>query len=379
MFTTSKKNINPNNLRFKNTKISFTLVYYLLKLFLPAFFVALTFFILVLELGDTFFNLTSFMENSVPFKTILKIIVLFAPKCVSYSMPISMLFAGSYTIGNLHSKKELPVIFSSGISLLKFVMPILIFAFLCSVGMLFFEDKLVIKTFAEKNKILMNVTNKDKNLDSENIAVMSNFGETVYVAEYYNDTDKFLHKPKIIHRNSDGLLNIVITAENAVWNDEQKIWTLENSNVYRISENNQVKLTNETSFEFLTEPPESFQRIIADIETMSAAEARNFLEKLKQNGLSATEYLVKYYQRFSFPFTIFIVLFLSISFGGNMQKNVLLMSLLLSLSFAVLYYVTQMLAAVLASWNIISPIVGAWSPFLIFFFLSLFLLQKAKT
>ena len=260
-------------------------------------------------------------------------------------------------------------------------MPILALAFACSVGMLIFEDRVVIKTLAKKTALLKTSTNNDDNMDSVDVAVMSNFGKVIYTADYYDSKNKFLQNPKIIHKDDNGVMDIVITARSANWIEEQGKWNLQFANMYIITDDNTVEFQSESNktLDFLTEPPESFQRISANIDEMNNHEAKLFLGKLKQNGFSSAEYLVKYYQRFSFPFTIFIVLFLSVPFGGYLKKNVLLMSLLLSLSFAVLYYVMQMCMAVFASWNLISPIVGAWIPFTLFFVLSIFFTQKART
>lgn len=370
-----------NTINYKKIKFSPTLIFYLLKLFLPVFLIALIFFVLVLELGDIFYNLNNYIENKVSLKTILKIALLFLPKCISFAMPISMLFAGSYTLGNLYAKNELTIIFSSGVSLQRFVLPILIFSFLCSVGMFFFEDQIVIKTFSKKNALFQEAVDKEQSLDTYDLAVMSNWGKVIYTSDYYDAVNKVLNNPKIIHKNDEGRLDMIIASQNATWNEEKSLWVLKSSNVYRIDENEDVffNFEAESIFDFLNEPPESFQKITANVDEMQAGEVKDFLDKLQQKGFSQTEYLVKYYQRFSFPFTIFIVLFLSISFGGYLKKNVLLMSLLLSLSFAVLYYVSQMSTAVLASWNLISPIVGAWLPFIVFFILSVFLIKKART
>lgn len=373
------KNKSPIN--YKKINFSPTIIFYLLKLFVPVFLIALIFFVLVLELGDAFYNLNKYIENKVSLKTMLKITLLFIPKCISFAMPVSMLFAGSYTLGNLYAKNELTVIFSSGVSLQKFVLPILLFSFLCSVGMIFFEDRVVIKTLSQKNTIFQKAVEKEQHLDTYDLAVMSNWGKVVYTADYYDSVNKVLSNPKIIHKNDNGRLDMIISSQSATWNEEKALWILKTSNVYKIDENENVSFSfeEESTFDFLNEQPESFQKITANVDEMKAGEVKDFLNKLQQKGFSQTEYLVKYYQRFSFPFTIFIVLFLSISFGGYLKKNVLLMSLLLSLSFAVLYYVTQMSTAVLASWNLISPIIGAWSPFFVFFIISIILLKKART
>lgn len=111
---------------------------YLFRLFLPAFFVAFLFFILLLELGEVFGSLVQFLENNVSISQIMKIMILYIPKCVSFSLPLAILFAGSYTMGNMYAQNELISVFSSGMSLTRFTIPLLIFGFILSLGMVFF-------------------------------------------------------------------------------------------------------------------------------------------------------------------------------------------------------------------------------------------------
>ena len=123
----------------------------------------------------------------------------------------------------------------------------------------------------------------------------------------------------------------------------------------------------------------SFQRNVASVEELTAPDAKKYIQTLKKAGLPFSEHLSNYYKRFSFPLTIFIVLLFSISLGGRFKKNIMLMSLLLSLSIAVLYYVTQMITMLFAKWEYISPLAGAWSPVLLFIIASIVILKYART
>jgi lipopolysaccharide export system permease protein len=70
---------------------------------------------------------------------------------------------------------------------------------------------------------------------------------------------------------------------------------------------------------------------------------------------------------------------LSISMGGRFRKNILLMSLLASLSAAVVFYVIEMITMMMARLGYIPPIVGAWFPVVVFIVLGVWLLRGAKT
>ena len=105
-----------------------TLTKYILKRIIPVFFIALSVFILILELVDIFANIWGYINAKITLKTILTISLYHVPKCISYSLSLSLLFAISFVMGDLYSKNELTAIFSCGISLYRFSLPIVIFA-----------------------------------------------------------------------------------------------------------------------------------------------------------------------------------------------------------------------------------------------------------
>jgi lipopolysaccharide export system permease protein len=97
---------------------------------------------------------------------------------------------------------------------------------------------------------------------------------------------------------------------------------------------------------------------------MSAKDAAIHLLFLERAGLPRAAQSAEYYRRYAFALTPFVVTFLSAAIVGKYKKNILLMSLLLSLIVATLYYVTQMITMLLAKNGSISPIAGAFSPLL---------------
>ena len=103
---------------------------YLLQLFFPVFVITILFFILLLQLGDLFLNLAQYLQNHVRFVTLLRVMYLYLPKCISFAMPLSVLFASSYTMGNMYAKNELTSIFASGMPLAVLVAPLVLCGFL---------------------------------------------------------------------------------------------------------------------------------------------------------------------------------------------------------------------------------------------------------
>ncbi len=335
------------------------------------------FFVLLLELGDLFANIWRYLSNGVGVLQILKIVAAYVPKCVSYSIPLSVLFAASYTIGTMHSRNELIMVFSSGYPLFLLVLPLLVLGLVLSLGMFFFEDLVVIRTQGIKTRLSKEMLTKDQSRSNANIVILSDSGKVIYTADYFQDGENKLYSALVIVRDEAGNLKNIIKSPVLTWAEGH--WTPDILSVYSVEEDASVRLTSDKLPYALNEPPESFRRNVTSVDEIGSAEAKAYLMRLRKAGIPHAEQLSNYYKRFSFPFTVFVVLFFSISVGGRFKKNILLMSLLLSLSIAVLYYVTQMVTMLFAKWEYISPLAGAWMPALIFIGLGVFAIKYART
>lgn len=354
------------------------IVEYLFRKVIPLFLGAIVFFALVLIMVDLMMNLWNFISNGVPGLKVLRIMGLYVPKCLWYATPIAMLFAVSYTLSDLYANNELIAIFASGISLTRFTFPLLVFAFGMSFALFFFDDKIVVPTYAKKTAEQEEVLNKDKSLNNDKIVILSDNGNICYKAEFYDDDSKRLNSLYIILRNEDKSLNSVIRADSASWHDDR--WFL--SGAVQYTQENGTVTAGAVSSDItkkLTEPPETFQNNVISVETVDSATAKVYIEHLQKAGLPFAEPQSLYYKKFSFPFILFIVVFLSVGLSGKTRKNVMLMSLASCISAAVLFYVTQMITMLLAKFGAISPFMGAWFPVFMFVVIAAVVLRYART
>ena len=104
------------------------LAIYISKLFLPVFAVSVLVFSFVLEIVDLMMNIWKYIYNAVPVQTILLILLNNLPRTISWAVPLSVLFASCFMLSNLYSKNELTAIFASGVSLIRFTLPLIVFS-----------------------------------------------------------------------------------------------------------------------------------------------------------------------------------------------------------------------------------------------------------
>lgn len=352
----------------------------IMKDFLPTLMVALIFFVMILQLVDIFANLWRYLNAEVPMAAILKVTLLYTPKCISFALPISVLFSISYTLGNYYANNELIAVFGSGFSLYQLTRPLMIFAFILSIGGYFFEDRVVIPTFKEKNHMSREILGQTVSFSNSNVAVLSHKNRVIYNADFYNDRRQSLTGLTVLFLNEEGRFEYRVDGNSATWEEDH--WQIKNARIFQYDDRNEFineEFQSSWQHEMLNEPPDSFKRISRDVAEMSSAEAKAWVESLRRTGFPYKGALTEYYQRLSFALTPLVVALLSCSLGGRFKKNILLMSLLSSLVVSVIYYVAQMVMVLLAKLGYIPPLYGAWAAFLIFLGVGALLFKTAQT
>lgn len=354
------------------------IVTYMLKNFFPVFIGALLFFILVLCLTDLFMNLWNYISKGVSSKDVGLIILYYVPKTVWYAVPIAMLFATAYMLSDFYAKNELLAVFASGISLLRFTYPLLLIAIAMSVGLFFFEDKLVVPTYAKKVHLQEFVLHKEKSLNNDKIVIMSDEGRIIYKADYFDNTSMRLFSVYLLLRDDEKNMKALIYCDSAAWIEDH--WELSNPVQYENLDGEVVMNSVDRNFvSLLVEPPETFRNNTISVEEVNTSQAREYIEHLEKAGLPSAEEKSVYYKKYAFPFVVFIVVFLAVGLSGKTRKNVLLVSLALSIAAVVLFYVTQMITMLMAKFQTIPPLFGAWFPVVLYIFVSTILLKFAKT
>jgi len=352
----------------------------LIRQFLPLFLLAVLFFVLLLQLIDVFGSIWRYFAHNVSLAQIGWITLLYAPKCISYALPVSYLFGISYSLGLFYANNELFAIFGSGVSLQRLVAPFLVIGVVLSVGAFFFEDAVVIPTFRMKNDAYTDAVKQTASLSQSNVTVTSPDQRVVYQADYYNDAEQRLSGLTIVVRDSQMEISQRIDAQWGEWKGTH--WVLHECSVFTWNPDTATLSDTKAAIwdsALLGEPPDTFRKLSQNVEEMDRAESQRYVAAIRKAGLPFREALTDYYRKYSFASTPLIVALIASSLGSTFKKNILLMSLLSALVISVVFYVSQMVAAILSKNGYIPPLAGAWSPFSLFLVLGFMLFRTART
>ncbi len=365
--------------RFSNLS-SPTLALAMLRSFVPAFLGAMFLFAFVIELLDLFANITRYMRNDVGVLSILRSVALFAPKCVSYSLPISALFAASYVFGTMYANNELIVVYGSGISVYEAAVPVVALAVAMSVGGFYLDDRLVVPAQAARAALLRQLTGQKVSLSNAELTLIGKGKRTIWHADFYDDDNTSLSGPSVIVLDDAGRFKARIEAVRAVW--AEGAWAFQSARVFAYdAESGRMGYEYRETYSDpgLDESPETFRARKADVGELDAAAAKEYVDSLRDSGLPYAEPLAEYHKRFSFSLTPLIVVLLSVGTAGRFRKNALLASLLLSLLAATGFYVLQMVTMLFAKNGVLPPALGPYLPVLFFTGIGVVLIATTRT
>ncbi len=371
----------------------FILRRYLLRLFIPTAFGSLLFFTLFVETLDIFVNLLRYLFEEVPWRTILKIQYLHLPQSISYALPVALLFSVSFTMSSLYSNNELIAVYASGISLIRFVVPLLLLGLLLGIGNFFFKEYVVIETVKQKNDLTRISLNKELAGSNENVAVIQGGGKILYRANFYDDADKSLSDVIVIETNlTDHSFVRRIDASRAVWDETQ--WMFYNVKVFQYAQpqnyqSDSLEISQEpvpislTLHDTFSDPafnfiPSNFRNVVSNVDEMRYAEAFEYVRTLKENGLSYRKVLTDTHGRIPLSISPFIVVVIACFAANAYGKNTFFVSLLMSLIMAVVYYSIDLIGSILASRFVVSPFIGAWLSTIVILLFSILLYKKTS-
>ncbi len=134
--------------------IARTLYRYIIREFLIIFAAALGGFLLVCLVGDAAERLSKFIDSRAPIKLILLYYLFQVPFYLIYILPASSLIATLFTLGRMNRQNELVAMRSSGVSLGRIFLPLLVLMLFVSAAAFMINENVVPVANLRKSDIL---------------------------------------------------------------------------------------------------------------------------------------------------------------------------------------------------------------------------------
>jgi len=164
---------------------------YILQKFIATLIFALIAFCLIFIIVDLIENLDKFIDKNVPYMVVIKYYLYYLPYIMILSLPIAVLLASLFSVGQMTRNNEIIAMKVAGLSLLRILLPLIIFGFILSLMILYLAETFVPMTNEKKIDIYREYVqdSQKKRLKSQNdIFIQLNKGEWLNIGFFDPNT-----------------------------------------------------------------------------------------------------------------------------------------------------------------------------------------------
>jgi len=292
--------------------------------------------------------------------------------------PLAALLGGLITINKMASSLEVIALKTSGISFRRIVLLPIIATFIMGGGVFYISNSLqpkglkVARELKRKNQI-----NEDKIPLEKNDVYLRGNGDYIYHFDYINREKNMARGVEIVilNKNFDAIKSI-ITAKSARYTIDGR-WELDGANENKIDEKKVVYHKIYINLE-LKDEPKLFLTPKYRKDELSLTQLKRVALLLRKTGGEAKEFDVEFHKRIAYPFACVVIGILGLALGSRYVRGSSAINIALSIAFGYGYYIVQASFEAIAMGGILSPLMGAWMPNIIFIGIGMVAMNKAE-
>ena len=330
---------------------------------------------------DLIQSLDRFLRAKPPWIYIAQHFLYLVPRELYKGLPLIVLVATVFLFVSLTRQRELDALKAAGMSLYRACAPILVIAFLISVGALVFQET-ALPLIAAKAEEVDRV--KIRGFPPRHLQQQGQM--------WFRSSDRRFLKIGLLDpvaRSLDGLIVLDLSPDfrligrldvrRAQWVSDG--WEMWEGIARHIGASQQVQ---SRSFDHrvmeLPEHIDDFIRVQKLPDAMSFRELRAYVAKLRDGGHQVGTYLVQLYSKLSFPLVHLIMALVAIPFAlATPRSGGRAVGIGVAIVVAVAYWMVHSVALAFARADLLPPALAAWSANIIFTGLGTALLLSAKT
>ena len=358
---------------------------YILKEIAYPFFLILFVLTFVLLMGKIIQLMDLMVNKGVSFIDISKLFLLLTPSFLILTIPISLLISILIGLGRLSGDNELTILKASGMSLYKLLGPIaiasLIAFIITAVTSLFLVPH---SKYATKN-LLFNVAKKKASIGIKEKVFNDDFKGILLYAESIPVHGDYM-KGVIISDTRISKEPSTIIAEKAFLISDPSLMTvtlrLENGSTHMVDKT----LKNYRKMDFSSYDVNlDIESSIAEAKKVNAKDSTEMTiwelsQKLKTAGLEDAvfrEMAIEFYKTITTPLSCIVFGILGIPLSIRAHRAVRSRGFTLGLIIVFIYYIMRLGGEALVETGRLSPLIGTWSPNIIFCIVGFYLLIRA--
>jgi lipopolysaccharide export system permease protein len=333
---------------------------YLVFEMIGPFLIGVVGFVMVLAVDLLFTMADLIINKGVPLWAVLKLLVYRLPSIMVLTFPVSTLFATAMALGRLSKDNEIVALRTSGVTLFRISVPIVILGIVVSLASYFTNEKIVPHANHVASNIIRQIIYKQPLPEVQKNVFFKDAHNRHYYARRVDMNNKTMENI-MVYEVTDERFPRVILAERATF--QGRIWDLKNGIIHKYDEKGYLNY--EAAFSDMklnvSEDVLTFSGQKTSSE-MNSNELKNMIGMLNKGGVSThalrTELLMKY----SIPATCFVFALIGIPFSLPSPRSGRTWGMVVTIVFMFTFYVFTSVFRSLGKGGILTPVVAAFTP-----------------
>ena len=350
---------------------------YVSRQFVKTIIFAILAFSLIFILVDMIENLDDFIDQNVGTHIVLLYYVYFLPRIFSLMVPVAVLLAALFVVGRLSNSNEMTIIKCAGVSLYRFMVPLLAIGLLVSAAMLYFDGWLVPRINAERLNLEREHLKKHLEMRGRYNLFFQDSDNRIISLDYYDEPGATARRVTMQQFAEDDPTIMLrrIDAARMVWKDSLGQWMMykglqrefSRDTTLPVQQRETVRSFDSLQLGTLALTPEIIIRMQQKPEEMELGDFHDYIDRQRLAGSDIARLLVDYHGKIAFPFASLIVVFFGVPFASVKRRSGLAVQFGISIFLLFIYLVSQKLSQIFGYNGNIHPILAAWFPNLLFF------------
>jgi LPS export ABC transporter permease LptG/LPS export ABC transporter permease LptF len=315
------------------------------------------------------------------------------PRFIYFVVPMSVLVSALVTVGVMTKNSELLVLRACGISLYRAMLPLVGFALLASVALFLLQDRVLASTNREADRLEAKIRGwNDQSTPLTQHWRVGTDGQ-IYLFDIFDpkpprftrlhiyDVDQAAWRLRSItylnqvalqqERRPDGSRAIVWKGTKG-WHRELKPGAHAGEDVpTRYEEIDERVLP--------LEPPNYFQSTVPKADQMSVSELRTYIAQLRTSGANVVAYLVELQRRVAFPLVTVVMTLIAVPFAITTGRRGAMYGIGIGIVLAIVYFIVMSVFVALGQGGVLTPVLAAWAPNLMFSALAAYMILTVRT
>jgi LPS export ABC transporter permease LptF/LPS export ABC transporter permease LptG len=319
------------------------------------------------------------------------------PRFIYFVVPMSVLVSALVTVGVMTKNSELLVLRACGISLYRAMVPLVGFALLASIALFVLQDRVLASTNREADRLEAKIRGwNDQSTPLTQHWRVGTAGQ-IYLFDVFEprpprftrlhvyDVDQSAWRLRSItymnevvlqqQRRPDGERTLVWMGKKG-WHRE---FAPPQGRATRPDEDIPVKYEVIDQRVLNLESPQYFESTVPRADQMTLGELRTYIAQLRASGANVVGFLVELQRRVAFPLVTVVMTLIAVPFAISTGRRGAMYGIGIGIVLAIIYFIVMSVFVALGQGGILTPVLAAWAPNMMFSAVAAYMILTVRT